>query len=124
MAELTRRQIRLDGITSDPTDSVFVSASPTGDEFINDGQTFITVKNGNISTTRDVTIKAQVPSTEKQGYGKIDLVDIVRTIPIDGEIHIGEFGATRFNANDRVQIEYSDSAADMTVAAFQLKRVI
>lgn len=124
MAELVRRQIRLTGITSDPTDDNFVSASPTGDEFKNDGQTFIEIRNANISTTRTVTFKAQVPSTEKQGYGKIELDDVQVIVPIDGEARVAEFGPTRFGANDRVQVTYSDAGADVTVAAFNIKRVI
>ena len=123
MAKLERRQVRLTGVPSDPTNDNFVSASPTGDEFINDGQTWVEIRNANVSTTRTVTFKAQVPSTEKQGYGKIELSDVQVIVPIDGEVRVAEFGPTRFNDNDSVEMEYSDSGADVTVAAFQIKRV-
>src|SRR3972149_5289353 len=85
MAQLTVQKIALTGIT--PTYNV---AAVAGDTFINNGKTFLHVKNGGASPIT-VTIDSKVLSN----YGTD--VDIVVSIPATSEKIIGLFDAVRFD---------------------------
>jgi hypothetical protein len=91
----------------------FVAADVAGDEFVNDGQTMLVVKNdGSGSIT--VTIASQVQCN--QGFTHNTTV----TIAAGAEKWIGPLEVTRYNdENSKVQITYS-GVTDVTVGAFQL----
>ena len=110
MATLTINEIDRDG-----TLYAVVAAAATGDQFGNDGQTFVAVYNSHGSADRTVSVDVQK--------------DVDGQDPPDREITVGA-GETRLigpfptgiynDANGRVQITYSDSAADVYVGAFKL----
>ena len=93
----------------------FVAVAAGGDQFPNDGHTFIYVKNVNIAT-RDVTIDSQ--SLCNQGVDH----NIIVTVPVTtGEKLIGPFPPTRFNdPSANVQITY-ESEVDVTIAIIRLE---
>ena len=112
MALITPQQIVLAGII--PTYEVCAAG---GDEFVNSGQIVIHVKNVNGSLARTVTIDCYTPCN----YGLDTEHDVAVVVAGPGESVIGPFPKARFNdANGRVQITYSDSAADLSIAVVDL----
>ncbi|HUM37544.1 MAG TPA: hypothetical protein PLQ85_11795 [Anaerolineae bacterium] len=110
MATLTVNQITRDGVLY-----AVVAATPTGDQFPNDGRTLLAVYNGHGSASRTVSVNIQ---RDVDGQDPPD-----RTVTIGaGETRlIGPFPTGIYNdANGRVQLAYSDSAADMYVGVFKL----
>lgn len=109
MAELAVQEVLLVGL-----DPVFSAASAGGDCFLNDGKTFLEVRNASASPV-DVTVISQ--QNCDQGYNH----PLVVTVPATtGRRQIGPFQRKRFNdANGRVQFGYS-TAADVTVAAVKV----
>jgi hypothetical protein len=104
MAQLTVQKIALIGITP-----VFNVAAVGGDTFINNGRTFLHVKNGGASSIT-VTIDSKVLSN----YGTD--VDIVITIPAGSEKIFGMFDQVRFGSNLGIaNIAYS-AVTSVTVA--------
>jgi len=108
MATLTVQDVTQSGVVP-----AFVAAAGGGDEFANDGQTMLVVKNdGSGSVT--VTVSSQKLCDE--GFTH----DLSVTVAAGAEKWIGPLPVTRFNdANSKVQVAYSD-ATDVTVGAFQL----
>lgn len=109
MALLTVQNISLTGLT--PT---FTAADSLGDEFPNDGNAFLVVKNDGASDIT-VTIDSQKPCS--YGYDH----DITVTVPAGGEKWIGPFPQSRFNdTSGRVQVSYSD-VTSVTVAVVEVE---
>jgi hypothetical protein len=108
MAVLDKQNINSNGVA--PTFSV---ASSTGDEFKNDENTFLHVKNGGAASIT-VTINSQ----QLCNHGSTHNLSI--SIPAGGERMIGPFNRTRFN-NDtgNVEVGYSD-VTSVTVAAISI----
>lgn len=110
MATLTVQNIALTTSLS-PT---FDAADVAGDEFTNNGRTFIYIKNGGASP-----ITATVDSLVNcnQGFDH----DIAITVPAGGEVLQGPFNPSRFNdgSTGRVSVTYSDITS-VTVAAIAL----
>ncbi len=94
-----------------------------GDVFANDGKlTFIEILNASAST-RTLTVAAN--DADKPGFGTIATPDTTVTIPGSGtnggRCKVGPFPADRFNnSSGQVSLTYSDSAADLTIAAIKL----
>lgn len=110
MATLTVQTISLTGL--EPT---YAAAAAGGDEFPNDGRTFLHVKNTN-AATRTVTINSR--SNCDQGFDHDPAVVIDATT---GDTMIGPFDTARFNdpATGRVSVTYS-AVTGVTVAAIKL----
>lgn len=110
MATLTVQVIARAGLT--PT---LAAAASGGDEFANEGYTFVEVVNAHASASRTITIVTQ-STVDSQAVAD-------RTVVVAGPARafIGPFATGTYNtANDRVQLTYSDSAANLTVGAFRL----
>lgn len=114
MALLVPQQIVLAGIV--PTYNT-AKATGDGDEFVNSGQIVIHVKNAHADTARTVTIDTYT----KCNYGLDTEHDVAVAIAGQSEKVIGPFPKNRFNdAEGKVQITYSDAAADLTIAVVDL----
>ena len=87
-----------------------------GDEFVNSGRHYISVINAHGADPRTVTINSQINCNQGVDHD----IAIVITAAQDEKI-FGPFPKDRFNdADGKVQITYSDSAADLTIAVFEL----
>lgn len=107
MATLTVQQIDLDGEAAD-----YVACAGGGDEFVNNGKTFIHLKNTN-AATRTVTVNSQRACD--QGFDHDQAVIIAATT---GDVMIGPFPTSRFNdAAQKVQLTYS-AVTNLTIGVF------
>lgn len=89
------------------------AAAAGGDEFVNDGRTWLHVKNGGASP-RTVTI------VTPQTVLNLAVADQVVSIPATDERLIGPFPAQTYNGtNGRASITY-DAVTSLTVGAFKL----
>jgi hypothetical protein len=110
MAVLTVQRPKTDGVALTK-----VAASPGGDSFPNTGKEFLNVTNANATAPRTLTIDS--PGTCSFGLTNNNVHDQVVIIAALTTKLIGPFSAARFNdPNSRVQVSYSDAAADLTVA--------
>lgn len=108
MAALTVQEISL---TTSLTPS-FVSADAGGDTFVNNGRTFLYIKNGGGSP-----ITATVDSLVLCSQGFDHNIDIV--VPAGSEEMCGPFNESRFNTVSSASISYSD-VTSVTIAAIAL----
>ena len=107
MAELTVQKIVNSGIT--PT---FAACDAAGDTFVNNGSTFIYVKNGD---TADHTVTVVGEGKCSFGY----LHDLAVVVPTGSEKMIGPFLPARFNtAQGKVVLSY-DAVTSMTIAVLK-----
>lgn len=107
MAELTVQKTALNGL--DPT---YTAASATGDTFVNDGRTFLHIKNADVAS-KTVTIDSKTPCS----YGHDH--DIIVTVPAGDERVAGPFPNQRFNdVDNKVNITY-DAVTSLTIAAIK-----
>jgi hypothetical protein len=90
------------------------TAAAGGDTVANDEKVFLRVTNGHGSASRTVTIDA--PGTCDHGLAANAAHDAVVTIAAGVTKIIGPFPIKRFG--ETLAISYSDSAADLTIAAF------
>jgi hypothetical protein len=96
MAQFTVQKIALAGITP-----VFNVASVGGDTFLNNGRTYLHVKNGGVAA-----ITVTIDSKQLSNYGTD--VDITVSIPAGSERVIGLLDTGRFNATTGlVNVAYS-----------------
>jgi hypothetical protein len=111
MATLTVQTADFDGVVP-----VYNVADIAGDEFLNDGNTFIYVKNG--VTAVNITVTAQTTTANKSGFGDIAVTDTVVNVA-DG----GPFPQVRFNdkATGRVELSYDD-ASNVTLAVVSIRQ--
>ena len=101
---------------------IYNAASASGDEFVNDGKTFLHIKNGG-TLTINVTFPAQTPFANKPGFGKIPLQDKVVSIQASGEAMIEFLRPAIFNGgNGRVEIRFDD-ITNVTVGVFSTPRI-
>lgn len=108
MADLTVQEVDRDGLN--PT---YASAAGGGDAFVNDGKTWLHIKNGDVSS-KTVTI-----ATAKTVDG-LAVADRDVTIPASEERLIGPFPPTTYNDGDgKVQLTY-DAVTSVTVAVKKL----
>jgi hypothetical protein len=87
---------------------IYNTAAGGGDEFLNDGRTWIHVKNG--AVVLNITLVSQIT------VDGLDVEDLVITVPINDERLIGIFSTEWYNdADGKVQIIYDD-ASNVTLA--------
>ena len=111
MATLTPQVIVAEGIVRS-----HVAVAAGGDEFVNSGRHYISVINAHGADPRTVTIDSQADCNQGVDHD----VAVVITAAQDEKI-FGPFPKNRFNDSDgKVQISYSDSGADLTIAIFEL----
>ena len=110
--DLVVKKIVLTGL--DPTAVAYVSAAVGGDQFPNDGMTFLHFKNG---ADQETTITINSIKACSQGFDH----DSVVVLPVSKERMIGPFDRGRFNnANGEVGITYAGGVTNVTVAAINL----
>lgn len=99
--------------------AVSYASASTSDNFANDGNTFLHIKNS--GTQKTLTLVTQATSVQKAGHGTISLANQTFTITATtGDQMIGPFPPSRWNdANGRVNYTL-DSATGVTVAAVKL----
>jgi hypothetical protein len=113
MATLTVQDADLDGLLWTGA-SVFVACAAGGDQFLNDGRTWIHLKNTN-AATRTVTINSQ--RNCDQGFDHDQAVIVGATT---GEAVIGPFPTARFSDTlGFVLLTYS-AVTNLTIAVFSL----
>jgi hypothetical protein len=108
MATLTVQSVTLAGLNPS-----YSAASAGGDDFVNDGRTFLHVKNGGAGAiTVTVTTPAQISG--------IDVADIAVSVPNGSERMIGPFPTNLFNASTgKASITYS-GVTSVTIAAIKV----
>lgn len=98
----------------------FAAAASGGDSFPNSGVEYVEIVNGHATAPRTVTFDS--PQACDFGLSANAAHDLAVVVPgVSGapanRVVIGPFPVARYNdANGRVQVTYSDSAADLTVA--------
>src|SRR3972149_9483105 len=109
MATLSVQQAAITGL-----EEVYSSCAAGGDEFANDGNTFIIVKNGH-SSPQTVTVVSQVAEADlPPGTDQANVAIVVTNAE---QRIIGPFPQAGFNdANGKVQLTYSGVTA-LTIAA-------
>lgn len=94
------------------------AANAGGDSFPNTGQEFVEITNNNATDPRTVTFDS--PGTCNFGVSANAAHDAPSTIAAQTSKIIGPFPTPRFNdANNRVQMSYSDAGADLQIAVFR-----
>lgn len=112
MATLTIETVDEDGLNA-----TYNSAAAGGDQFANNGEIILHVKNANVGAARTVTVDA--PTVCNRGSTH----DSVTTVPLSSDRFIGPFPTAYYNdANGNCQITYSDSGADITVAVLKVPK--
>lgn len=107
MAELTVQDISRSGL-----EAAYVAAGAGGDEFDNDGKTFLHVKNGLVDVTCTFDITKTVDGQA--------VTDITVTCTASEERMIGPFPPSIYNDSDgHVNVSYDDES-NVTVAAIRL----
>jgi len=103
MATLTPQKIIDAGTTE-----TLVSATSTGDEFVNSGVELIHIQNGHASNSYNVTVKAQVTNIHHPQFGSVTKSNTVKAVGAGQDAYIGPFKQSAFNdPNNKVQITYS-----------------
>lgn len=104
MAQLTVQTSNLAGLNK-----TYVSADVAGDTFLNDGQTYLFVKNAGASS-----INVTVTAVTQCNHGSLH--NVVVAVPAGAEVQIGKFDPARFNnASGLVSVSYS-AVTSVTVA--------
>lgn len=110
MATLTVQESKYDT----PVNPNYVAADAGGDEFDNNGNMLLLVKNGDASD-KNVTINSQ----KNCNFG-FDHDSGPHTVPAGEERTIGPFNSARFNnSSGRVEVSYDD-VTSVTVAVIEL----
>lgn len=102
---------------ADPAVADMASASnaTAGDYFVNDGQTFLMVKNGD-GSPHSVTVAFQSPGAAVDGQTPSN---VAHAVPAGHTVLIGPFPTAFYNdANGRGQLSYS-ATTSMTILAVQ-----
>jgi len=108
MATLSVQTIPLAGVKPS-----YTAAAAAGDEFANNGRTFLHVKNSSVSA---ITVTLTTPAS----IDGVAITDPTISVPGGEERMIGPFPQSIFNnANGRVAVGYS-AVTDVTVAAFSI----
>ena len=99
----------------------FVSAASGGDVFANDGKTIFLILNVNAGSPRTITATAQDTTANAAGFGAVTKANAEQAVEQATLDCMGPFPTTAFNnSSGQVVITYSDSAADLTVAAVRV----
>jgi hypothetical protein len=111
MATLTATPITTAGIV-EPT---LVAVTSTGDKFLNTEREFVKIKNGHATQSRTVSVEA----THKCTYNFSHSISV--TVAAGATELIGPYPSKWFSdSTDYVNLTYSDSGADLTIAVLQL----
>ncbi len=95
--------------------SAGVAATPAGDTFVNNGQVILQIINAHAAAARTITIASPKTCNEGSTHVKTVTVAALTTKYVYG------FDVKRYNTTgDLVTLTYSDAAADLTVAIYQL----
>lgn len=97
----------------------FSAAAAGGDQFTNSSQSFLVVKNDDVSSVT-VTVTAQNTSKTVANWGDLTKNDITRAVSAGAVAYIGPFPASAFtDSSGFVQITYS-GVTSLTVAVLKL----
>jgi hypothetical protein len=119
MATLTPQKIEETGLTI----SAYTTCDSSGDDFVNTGVEFIQVQNNHASAARTVTVTATTADISDATYGTLKKVNVTKIITATQSMFFGPFKMLAFNdADGKVAITYSDSAADMKIIVVYLDR--
>jgi hypothetical protein len=118
VAVLTAKDVDFNGVEaySDTTDYVAATAVD-GFEFVNDGKTFVSIKNGSGAVALTATVDVPRPCD----LGGTTVHDVAMVIPFGDDWLAGPFPTHIFNAQDSGKCTIRLSAfADITACAFKL----
>jgi len=117
MATLTVQTIASTGLVPS-----YAAAAVAGDKFLNDGRTFIQIKNTN-AATRLITITAQKTSTTKPGFGPLTVSNYTYTIAATtGDVMLGAFPQAFNDGDGNVNVTY-EAVTNVSIGAFKLPLV-
>jgi len=124
MATLTVNDITETANVRDTDSDVFVAAASAGDEFVNQPGTWVELLNVHGGASRTITFTSQKTTVAVDGFGQsisTGNVTAVLNKTANEESAIIALPPVRFNdGNGKVQVTYSDSAADIKIAVFRL----
>jgi hypothetical protein len=124
MATLTINQLTDTATIRDTDSDIYETCASGGDEFANAPDTFVIVENAHNSASRTITFAAVKTTVSVEGYGKaIATASVTMVIDPSGNQPTGLIALPPIRFNDsshKVQVTYSDSAADLKIAVFQL----
>jgi hypothetical protein len=112
MADLTYTSVTPDGVN----DATLTAADASGDTFPSDTNKLFKVANGDTSS-HTVTIAAPVTETVCGSYGKVDLDDIVISVPA-GESRVFVL-PTGYTSGGKFNLTYDD-VTSVTIGGFAL----
>ena len=93
------------------------AAEAGGDSFPNTGREYVQVRNNHATNPRTVTFDS--PGTCSFELAANAAHDLAVVLPALTTKAVGPFPTQRFNdANQRVQMSYSDAGADITISVF------
>ncbi|MDH3636854.1 MAG: hypothetical protein OES09_00115 [Gammaproteobacteria bacterium] len=102
-------------------DLTYGACAAGGDEFANDGDTILLVKNASGGDV-DVTITAQTTTGTLPGMGSVTKANAVWTVNAAEDSVLGPFSTTAFNnANGRVEVGW-ESTTSVTCVAVQVDK--
>lgn len=111
VAVVTAQQIIQAGL-----EPAYAAVEADGNEFANDGQTFVQIKNSSGANSYTVTIVSQSTLSD------LAVADLTVTVGTSEDWMVGPFRRDVFNdSDDNVQITYSGSApeTDLTIGVFK-----
>lgn len=110
--DLVVKTVILTGLN--PLSPAYVATDVGGDQFPNDGKTFLHFVNG---ATQETTVTVNSIKACSQGFDH----NAVVVVPVSTERMIGPFDRGRFNnADGEVDITYSGGVTNLTVAAISV----
>jgi len=112
---MAKTALMVQGISRDGLAPVFGTANADGHYFLNDGRTYLEVKNGGGSAvTVTLVAQARIDGVAPANGGK------QVTLPAGGGLKIGPFPADVYNkADGTVEVTFS-AVADLTLGAFRV----
>lgn len=110
----------VESVDEDGLAATYNSAAAGGDQFANDGQVILHIKNTN-GSARTVTVTAQNTSYNKPGMGSLTKANASVSVPATtGERFLGPFPTDAFNdSNGNCQISYT-AETGVTVAVLKV----
>jgi len=111
MATIATQTIDEDGL-----DATYSAVAAGGDDFANDGRTFLHIKNGDASPMT-VTVAAAVSTTEKPGFGTLDKADASVIVGATDEAFLGPFPSSAFGPTPGIAYTTDTS---VTIAVLRL----
>ena len=111
MADIAKQKSSLSGLVL-----TFAAATAGGDSFTNDGNVALVVTNAHASAARTVTVVSDLT------VDGLAVTDNAVVVAAQTTAYIGIFNTSTFGATSpTVQVTYSDSGADLTVALLQVR---